>query len=358
MAFTAAVFSMFQSTPGTTLLALGAIGVYIASRAAADALAGGDPNRAGWRAVGHASIIGVVALLCLRSSMGRPGIDPPGVGRPAIAIGMLFSTSVTCLTLLLGIVNYLAPVATPPPERRVWPFVLPTGLLALVAGFNGHFSLIHAGMLMLLGLAIVNLWRGIRGETSAQEIASLFPDFKTSRRLKISRWLQLILALGLAVVGGWAMTQGVSQLEQTRRLFNATLLGGAVLGPLLTLPILGTTARFAEHGRSDSAMTTLIGVVLVNLCALVPLIIIVYSISGVFNVDFRKAGLIDALLSHLRTTPFPLVSWRIDSVILVVLGFALIPVSLARWTFTRIESVALIFAYAIYLWLVAFLSTR
>jgi hypothetical protein len=75
-------------------------------------------------------------------------------------------------------------------------------------------------------------------------------------------------------------------------------------------------------------------------------------------VNIRQVGLVEAVVNHLRETPFPLVSWRIDSVILVVLGFALIPVSLARWTFSRVESVVLIIAYAIYLWLVAFLSTR
>jgi hypothetical protein len=45
-------------------------------------------------------------------------------------------------------------------------------------------------------------------------------------------------------------------------------------------------------------------------------------------------------------------------VILIVLGFALIPITLGRWTLSRIEAGVLIFGYAFYLAMVAVLSTR
>jgi Ca2+/Na+ antiporter len=351
----------WHTIPGTLLAALGGFALYVASRACADALAGGDPERPLRRAIGHCLPILVVALMCLRPSMGRPGIDPPGVGQAGVAVGIVFSTSVACVTLLLGIVTLLAPVFTLPPERKVWPFVLPAALLALVAGFNGRLTVLHAGMLALLGLAVGNLWWGIRAETLTLQTPDTSSESSAVRRVRVltwARWIQLALAMALTFVGAWALSRGVVRLEQSSRLLTGTLLAGTVLGPLLTLPVLGSTSRLAETGHSASAVTTLISIVLVNLCAVLPILIVAHYVISAASAHLEMLRLGEVLREHARPAPFPIVSWRVDTVVLVVIGFALVPWSMARWTFTRLESIGLIVAYAAFLGLVAFLSTK
>src|SRR5687767_3000105 len=116
----AAAFEIdWRLSPQAALLALGGVAMYVASRAAADALAGGDPERTGRRAIGHCIPIAITALLFLHPIFHRPGIDEPGVGRPQIAVALLLASGVACLTLVLGIVTYLSPMQTQPASRRV-----------------------------------------------------------------------------------------------------------------------------------------------------------------------------------------------------------------------------------------------
>ncbi len=355
MALLAAMFQNWHTTPGTVLVALGGVSVYIASRAAADALAGSDPNRPGWRAIGHCLPIAMVALMCLHPSMtGRPSGDG---GLPQVAVGLLFATSVACLTLVLGIVTYLAPLAALPASRRAWPFVLPAALLALVGGFSGKLSPLHAGMLALLGLTVLNLWNAPDVENvNHVDGSEKCPAYRLGKRW--TRWLQLLLALALAGVGGWAMARGAGQLEQHVRMLTGAVLANAVLAPLLILPVLSTGGRLAERNRPESAVSTAVAMVLINLCVLLPLVIVVHYLRTGLSPEILPEGLLASLREHGQPAPYPMISWRVDTVILIVLGFGLIPLAIGRWALSRIESTSLIFGYAIYLALVAILSTR
>jgi Ca2+/Na+ antiporter len=380
MTFAAAAFPLAVETPspGTVLLAVAAVTLYIASRAAADALAGGDPAKAGLRAVGHCLPIAVVALLCLRPSLARPGIDTAAVGRPQMALGLLFANGVACVTLLLGIVTYLAPLTAPPATRRVWPFVLPVAMLSLVAGFNGALNWMHAGMLLVLGAAVLNLWLGAGGDVPMANPAEgeYHPDpggssgnvtraARPHPERPWSRSLQFALAVALSIVGGWAMTRGASQLEQSSRVMTGVVLAGTVMAPLLALPVLGTCSRLAERGQSGSAVSTLVAIVLINLCAILPVVIILHHVIAGFSRAPESADLsatysaMEVLFpSQAPAVTYPLISWRVDTVVLAVAGLAMIPWAVGRWTISRAESVALIFAYAVYLALVAILSRR
>lgn len=343
----------FQApSAGTALIAVGALLSYFASRAAADALAGGDPRKPGLRALGHCLPVAAVALLCLHPWVARP--DGAG-GRPQIAVGLLFATSVACLSLVLGIVTYLSPVAAEiPPSRRAWPFVLPAAMLALVAGFSGSLTLTHAGVLALLGIVVLNLWV----DPATAEAATAEPK-------RDYRWLQLTLAIALSLVGGWAMARGAAKMELSSRTFTGPLVAAAVLSPLLTLPVLGTTTRLAERGSPGSAVATLVAMALVNLCLVLPLVIVAHHlVTGLLDAAPVSATTAPTALDNAyavssafgRPVPYPLMSWRIDTVLLIVLGFGLIPWSLGRWAVSRGESAALIFGYAIYLALTAFMS--
>jgi Ca2+/Na+ antiporter len=360
----------FDVSPGSALVAAGAVTLYVASRAAADALAGSDPGKAGLRALGHCLPIAIVALLCLRPSMGRPGIDPAGIGRPQMAVGMLFANGVACVTLLLGIVTYLAPLSALPPSRKVWPFVLPAAMLALVAGFNGALNWLHAGMLLVLGGAVMNLWLGPSADEPVRALSVNGHDDDVGgggrRRKGEVNWAnvaQLALALLLSAVGGWALTRGAARLEQTSRVMTGVVLAGTVMAPLLALPVLGTCTRLTERGHGGSAVSTLVAIVLINVCAIIPIVVIAhYVISGFVTppatAELPGGGGTGAFPWPGSPVTYPLISWRIDTVVLAVAGLAMIPWAIGRWTISRAESVALIFSYAVYLALVAILSRR
>ena len=355
----------FQSPgPGTALIAVGALLLYVASRTAAEALAAGDPRRAGMRALGHCLPVAAVALMCLLPAVTRP--DPSG-GRPQVAVGLVFATSVACLSLVLGIVTYLAPVVALPPSRRAWPFVMPAALLALVAGFTGTLTLTHAGVLALLGVVVMNLWMAGDEAPPPPGSVAVLPaaDEDAPAGRHPYRWLQFGLAVMLTLVGGWAMARGAAKLELGSRTFTGPLVAAAVLSPLLTLPVLSTTTRLAERGDAGSAAATLVAIALVNLCCVLPLVVLAHHLlTGPLAPAAGAAAATTApsvfeaadVGAFGRPAPYPMMSWRIDTVLLVVLGFGLIPWSLGRWAAARAESAALIFGYALYLALTAFLS--
>jgi hypothetical protein len=218
-------------------------------------------------------------------------------------------------------------------------------------------------MLLMLGLAVMNLWVGSVADDSSAAAGAQAEDDEPhvpSGGMRWTRWLQLALAFALAVVGAWAAARGAASAEQSARILTGVVLAGTVLGPLLTLPVLGSTAQLAERGHAGSALATLLAIVLINLCAVLPVIILTHYALTAFSPAVVAAATQPANLQqvNLRAVPFPLISWRVDCVILVVLGFAMIPLSLGRWTISRIEAGVLIFAYAFYLAMVAILSTK
>ena len=51
--------------------------------------------------------------------------------------------------------------------------------------------------------------------------------------------------------------------------------------------------------------------------------------------------------------PYDRATWRIETVILVVLGFAMVPLSTGRWAVGKVESALLVVAYAGYIVMLA-----
>src|SRR5829696_6238219 len=134
----------------TLLLVAGAVMLYAASRACVDALVRGNfAERHGWAAVGHWIPVAAVALMAVAA------------GRGEVALGVVFGTSVAALSLALGLITYMAPPVELPPSRRMWPYLLPAAMLPLVAGFSGHLNAIHGVMIGILGLAVLQVWRGV-----------------------------------------------------------------------------------------------------------------------------------------------------------------------------------------------------
>lgn len=358
--------------PATVLLVLGGVGLYIGSWAAADALsrrgdrglpAGRLPGRL---AVGHWGPVALVALLAAAS------------GRADIALGVVFGTTVAVLALGVGVVTYLAPPDALPPTRRAWPFVLAGALLVLVAGFSGRLTPVHGVMLLLLGVAVLGVWRAAAAEDvavervlsrgaagPADELRELPPP--GDRGLRIA---QAVLAVGVAAAAARAAVDGAVVGDNTSRVFRAALLAAGVLSPLLTLPMLATGTDLAQRDRSAEASGAFAGVALLNLFALLPAVILVWYVrtfaaAGPWRppVAPRSAGGFRILWLHLSSLyargqpmPLPVSVWRVDVVLLAVLGLLLVPVALGRWVIGRLEATGLVLAYAAYLATTAWLS--
>lgn len=247
------------------------------------------------------------------------------LGEPGVAIAMIFGSSVAALSLVMGMTTYVMPIGQFPPERRVWPLVLPVAILILLAGFRGSLTPSHAVMLLIMGVVFLAVWREPARSDAITSAGGTWDDRPLGGGLP---WV----AVALAGLGAWAAMRGMITTGEHSRRLTAELLASTALSPLLLLPAIGVGTMVAQKGHADRVVTALCGTVLLNLCVLLPAVILF---------QFARAG-------HLPT-PFPLITWRVDAVVLLVLAFALLPVSLGRWFPDRTDSMVLVLVYAGYL---------
>ena len=364
---------------GTILVLGAALLLYVASRAALDALIRDLDIGMGRRALAHWLPVAAVALMATV------------LQRPEIAVGVIFATSVASLSLVVGIVSFVAaprqaqvgssdrsigfpieptgdppgPVAAEPAEAsvsRLWPFVLPAALIALIAGFSARLTWIHAMALTMQGLILLPL---VQAETER-----LPGVHETRERMDGWRRWELVLALALAALGAWAAVEGAVRVSGSLRVFSTGLIAATMLSPLLVLPMVAASVALAHRRRESVATGTSVGVVLLNLCLLLPAVILLSYVVPELHVwstrlfdPVTSADLSPATLPALAEAPaprlvFPIAVWRIDTVLLIVLGLVLIPVALGRWTLGRGEGIALILGYGIYIVLATIMGIR
>ena len=270
--------------------------------------------------------------------------------QPTVAINLVFGTSVACLSLVLGLSSYVAPLQELPPNRRVWPLVLPAALLVLLIGFRGNFTWVHAVMLLVMGASFLAVWME-RPAANAQLAPAAAAASPRSWKGAI------VIAIALAILGGWAAVKGAVATGEQSRMITAPLIATAVLSPLMMLPALGSATIAAHRGQIGNVITSLCGTVQLNLCALLPAVILFDAFGGAV-LHLSDATAVASAGGALPATPFPLVTWRVDAVVLLLLSFALIPVAFGRWLPERLESMLLIMVYAAYLVAETALSAR
>ncbi|QOV92240.1 hypothetical protein [Humisphaera borealis] len=360
------------------LLSLGGVGLYIAARFGTHALIGrgsGPAERArpaaGGIALGHWAPTVAVSMTALFA------------GRADLAIAVAFAVSVAALLLALGMTVFLVPSEPLPTSRRVWPFLLPAGLLIVVAGFGSALNLIHAVMLAVLGVCVLGLWRSLREEQgsieqvlTAAEGGELAPPVGAAESAAgpKSRWqslvswrvLQWALSVGLAMFAGWTVVRGTLIADAASPWLRAGILVAGAISPLLVLPLLAIGTDLAQKNQSGEACSACVGLALLNLLGLVPLLIVAWAIRSVVVTGLPKAayastrqGLFQPATDwfmRLPSLPLPLTVWRIDAIVITVVGFALLPAALGKWRLGRMEAVALIAGYAGYLAVSAFLT--
>ncbi len=371
-----------HTNPGLALVAAAAVVLYIASRAAADSLVGAREPSAGRLAIGHWLPIAAVALLAM---MGN---------RSEVAIRVIFASSVASISLGIGAITVLAPVTPTAGTRKRWPMVLPVALLVFLMGFRGKLALLHVVVLAIEGLVVFLLWNdsGSPGNNSAEPAA---PKPITSEKFSPLRVIQFSLAAVLAGLGALAAVRGTDQASHASDFTSAGLLAATILSPLLVLPMLGAGVDLAHGGRSGVAVTSQVGVVLLNMCLLLPLVVLEgqYHPLRMLAMTVRSQVLENEPIAASPTTaptglpastqpalvrssstqatsqpttlpiaedepepvaaadgiPYPLAVWRVDAIVLIVLGLFLLPMGLGFWRLSKAEGFALIGGYMAYL---------
>jgi len=315
-----------QLSTGTLLMAAAAGALYVASRVMLGVLKQWHDTPSS-RAIAQWLPIALVTLVAAVMRM------------PELAVGVIFATSLACLTLVLGIVGIYQPFFDTNETRRpLWGMVLPLSLIALICGFAGEFKLLHGVIFLFQGIVIFFVAR--QDESLSQPHLPAEPG----RKHPALRGIEIVLAVLLGGLGAWATTRGVTELSGNAQAFTPGLLASLLVSPLLVLPMIGGASSNREAG--EDATSTLVIIALLNLCLLLPLTIFTWLAMRHWwwAADVRL--------------PFPMPVWRLDTVLLIVTGFALLGVSRGSVRLGTREGAVLVLAYGLYVFTAALTGIR
>ncbi len=328
---------LIWSGTGKIPLLIGAVLLYTASRIAVSEWVA-STDSPGKRAIAHWIPIAAASFAAAFLHRGD------------LALTIVFCTSVAILSLVLGSMILAGPVFDAPPAvRRLWPLVLPAALLPWLAGFSGHLTWIHAILFLLEGIVIALAWSGT---LKSQPVVGEIPAVRL-------RMLNIALTILLSIVGAILAVRGTTLVALSLPLLSDSVLVVALLGPLLIVSIAIEGVALGHRSRLPVVATTGVGVVLLNLCALLPLLALIsYPISVVHgDASFRLHIRFDGL-EHAVPLIFSLVTWRVDNVILVVLTLLMVPLAIRRMPLGWMEGIILILVYIAYVMLETVATTQ
>jgi Ca2+/Na+ antiporter len=311
------------------LLAVAALMLYAASRAGSEAL--GQRGGALGRAIGHSLPIGLVGIAAVWARL------------DALAVGVMFSASVMCLTLVIGVALLSAPLDDPIEGRHAWGLVLPVSIVCLIAGLMGGVSLQVALVLIALGGVIIWSWRGEMLPPLAHRTGAS-PEHPSPAGRVTMTVLAIVVGALAAVAVAWAVTS----IAQTSRVLSIGTLAGTVIAPLTVLPLVGASSERAYRERSAaSSIAAAVATAVLNLTVWLPLL----AVLQIWR-DYASGTVLTASL------PIPLGVWRVDSVLLTAVGLMLVPIALRRWQPGKSEAGVLVTSYVVFVALMAMSGWR
>ena len=332
---------------------IGLFGGLVLLYAAGQALVGTDSGSPAKRAVAQWLPVALTAIMTLL------------MRRSDLAIGIVFATSVAALALGIGSAAAGGTInSNVDRTRRLWPFVLPTALLALLAGFSGQLNWIHAMILLVEGLVLLALGM----DRSGSEFYDAQTEVGDSRPATALPWpaIELVLGILLAILGAWLAAHFTVIASGQVQALGGTAVATIILGPGLVLSMLGRGTALATEGRASESISAYVLLTLLNLCFLLPMIILLgYLVPGLreigsslWHAHAMPPGALSLVVEGAKPIVYPLPIWRLDTVLLVVLGLILLPAALGRWQLGRREGVGIIFGYWTYLLIAVALAGR
>lgn len=284
------------------------------------------------------------------------------MGQPEMGVALVLAVSMANVTLVLGLIRLSGPVheqegAVSRAKRRLWGIVLPVALMLLIAGFLGRFTWLHATILLIEGVAIYSLVRANRVQLvhSMQHHEPLPVESIGNETPIVLRLLWGVAALVIVIVG-------VGLLETVMRMpgnvlyrMPPVLHASAIFAPILLLPVIGVLVVISQMGRGEVSASASIGATLVNLCLVLPMLVgfwwvCVNTPLRAWVAELLQRVPVGSTLSKVpEHLPFPMVSWRVDSMALVVAGVFLLGVSFHKLHFNKVTALLLVLAYMIFI---------
>jgi Ca2+/Na+ antiporter len=289
--------------------------------------------RPGWRAVLNWIPIAVAVLItrCM--------------GWPQIAVGLVFGTSVALLSVGIGSITAVAPIGPAPQGwRRIWPFTLVAAILVFLSGFTGSLPWTDAVALLVEGMIVFSLWNDPQSENAFGSPAA---PVAARDVLQIAAWI--IAAIFVAGLGGVFIVHGMTALRQQHPQISPGITAASLLSPCLIIPLLPFDRHVARQGAGWVAVSGLVGMVLLNLCLLLPVLAMAPYVREAMHIVSFSPLMIDLRAYAPRAMIYPWGVWRLDAMLLLILAAFFAPVGLGKWNLTRRDGVALSLIYLIYL---------
>lgn len=262
-------------------------------------------------------------------------------GRADVAVAMVFSSSVSALSLALGTALLSAPSHVEPSTGQRWWLMLgPLSAMALLAGLAGHVGGWHIVSLLTIAVLTRLLVRADVPRTPAQ--ASLARDPLPARVA------QTMLAVLLVATGCYIAFVAIDLVNVRVGRETGDILATILFGPASALPLIGAATHLLRQHRSTEAVGSLIGSAVLLLGVTLPVTALAWSLLH-FDPPDRDGGWFNLVRTGLPAIAFPLRVWRVDAVLLVVLSIAIAPAAFGRWSLGRLEGLLLVLLYLGYL---------
>jgi hypothetical protein len=142
--------------------------------------------------------------------------------------------------------------------------------------------------------------------------------------------IDVFMCIVLSAFIAWAADVGAKHLISEIRVLTPSMIGSLMLAPAMVLPMIGTAQMLVRQGKGGQVGSMVSTASLLNLCLLIPLC----------------AALALWLHPGEQGIYFPIINWRIDTVLLVLIAGFFLPVVQKNWSVGWVEAGLLIVAYA------------
>lgn len=286
-----------------------------------------DPWR---RAMGHWLPVGIV------------GVVFAAAGRADMGIALAMGTSLAAMSVVTGFLLLAGPMELIHPRApRIWSFLVAPAALVFIVGMHGQLGWAEALLLLLEGGLVMGIWKE-RGRLEPWDQATQAMPGAHWGSSGLIRPLQIVTTLALVLLSAWAVLRGA---EADSR-YAAGTIAATLLSIAMVMPMISSGAALAGEGLGWAPLTAQVGLVYLNLCLLVPAVVLVSQArqwgGGVLMNVPATRRLVDPVL-------FPRVSWRLDALLLLILAVLLLPVAGGQVKLDRRVGGWLIVGYCVYL---------
>ncbi len=342
------VFSTYLPDAPAFLFGAAAVCAYLGARVGSPSFRIRHSN-IGMIAVAHWLPVAAVALVAARHHR-------------ALAVCVLFGSSVATLCLAMG-VSLLCSARLPAgmwsenQNRRAWGMVLPLALLALLCGFSGRFTLLHAALLAVQGALAWMLWfPAVVPRDVSDNVLPIDTPRHRSPTNPLALFARTVLAIILSLLFAILTLRAAATMSGQVQHLGEGLMAVLMVTPALALPILGTGLNVArDQQRGDAMVSFAVAIVLLNLGLLLPVVVAIGHFTDHLAVHMHWHDWSSLYLERLTpslnasSVPYPMATWRIDTVALLLIGALLIPVANGRWALRRFDGLLLLLGYCLYI---------